>query len=49
MDGRSWIETARRIEGHGYDIATMPDHFDVQLAPMPALQAVLDKSSSKSA
>jgi probable F420-dependent oxidoreductase len=46
MDGRSWIETARRIEGHGYDVATMPDHFDGQLAPMPALQAVLDATTT---
>jgi probable F420-dependent oxidoreductase len=41
-DGRRWVETAKRIEDLGYAVATMPDHFTDQLAPMPALQAVLD-------
>ncbi|HYN32601.1 MAG TPA: TIGR03621 family F420-dependent LLM class oxidoreductase [Ilumatobacteraceae bacterium] len=40
-DGPTWTETARRIESLGYAIATMPDHFTEQLAPMPALQAIL--------
>ena len=39
--GADWDEQARRIESHGYDIATMPDHFHDQFAPVPALQAVL--------
>ena len=36
------MELARRVEGHGYDVLTMPDHFDDQLAPVPALMAVAD-------
>jgi probable F420-dependent oxidoreductase len=44
--GAAWVEQARRIEGHGYDIATMPDHFDAQFAPMPALQAILSATTT---
>jgi probable F420-dependent oxidoreductase len=45
-DGPTWTETARRIESLGYAIATMPDHFTDQLAPMPALQAILDATTT---
>ncbi len=31
--GTDWVEQARRIEGHGYDVATMPDHFDAPVRP----------------
>lgn len=41
-----WREIARRIEGLGYATATMPDHFTEQLAPMPALQAILDATTT---
>ncbi len=44
--GREWTETARRTESLGYSVATMPDHFTGQLAPMPALQAVLDATTT---
>ncbi len=44
--GAEWVEQARRIEGHGYDVATMPDHFDAQFAPVPALQAVLSATTT---
>ncbi len=44
--GGEWAETARRVETLGYDVATMPDHFGGQLAPMPALQAVLDATTT---
>ncbi len=44
--GVDWAEQARRIEGLGYDIATMPDHFDGQFAPVPALQAILSATST---
>ena len=44
--GRDWADTARRVEALGYSVATMPDHFTGQLAPMPALQAVLDATST---
>jgi probable F420-dependent oxidoreductase len=32
-----WTELARRVEATGYSCLTMPDHFDDQLAPVPAL------------
>lgn len=41
-----WRETARRIEDLGYSTATMPDHFTPQLAPMPALQAIADATTT---
>jgi probable F420-dependent oxidoreductase len=44
--GREWVESARRMESLGYSVATMPDHFTGQLAPMPALQAVLDATTT---
>ncbi len=44
--GEAWAEQARRIEAHGYDIATMPDHFDDQFAPMPGLQAILSATTT---
>ncbi|MEN9804425.1 MAG: hypothetical protein RIS41_1272 [Actinomycetota bacterium] len=39
LSGRAWTELARRAEGLGYSTLTMPDHFDDQLAPVPALTA----------
>ncbi len=44
--GREWVEQAKRIEACGYSIATMPDHFNEQWAPMPALQAILDATTT---
>lgn len=44
--GVHWSDTARRIEALGYATATMPDHFTDQLAPMPALQAILDATTT---
>jgi probable F420-dependent oxidoreductase len=44
--GADWVEQARRIEAHGYAVATMPDHFDAQFAPVPALQAVLSATTT---
>jgi probable F420-dependent oxidoreductase len=41
-----WREVARRTEDLGYSIATMPDHFTPQLAPVPALQAMADATST---
>ena len=37
-----WTELARRIEGHGYSCLTLPDHFDNQLAPVPALMSAAE-------
>ena len=39
LSGRAWTELARRVESLGYSTLTMPDHFDDQLAPVPALTA----------
>lgn len=35
----AWAAKARRVEDLGYATLTVPDHFDDQLAPMPALAA----------
>lgn len=45
-DRTTWVETARRLETLGYDTATMPDHFTDQLAPVPALQAIADATTT---
>jgi probable F420-dependent oxidoreductase len=37
--GPAWTELARRVEATGFSTLTMPDHFDQQLAPIPALSA----------
>jgi probable F420-dependent oxidoreductase len=34
-----WVDLARRAESAGYAVLTMPDHFNEQLAPVPALMA----------
>lgn len=41
-----WREFARTAEDLGYSIATMPDHFTPQLAPVPALQALADATTT---
>ncbi len=38
-DAASWTALARNAESLGYSTLTMPDHFDDQLAPVPALMA----------
>jgi probable F420-dependent oxidoreductase len=45
-DRHTWVDTARRLEALGYDTATMPDHFSDQLAPVPALQAIADATTT---
>ena len=37
--GMDWIATARRVEDMGFSTLLMPDHFEDQLAPVPALAA----------
>lgn len=44
-DAAAWRELARRVEGAGYGVLTMPDHFDDQLAPVPALMAAADATT----
>lgn len=39
LSGPAWVERVRRIEGLGYSIVHVPDHFRDQLAPVPALTA----------
>lgn len=41
-----WRDLARRAEAAGYSCLTMPDHFGDQLAPIPALMAAADATSS---
>lgn len=45
-DAQTWIDAGRRYEDLGYSVITMPDHFDEQLAPIPALQALADATES---
>jgi len=44
--GSGLADTARQIESWGYATVTMPDHFDDQLAPVPALQAMLSATTT---
>jgi probable F420-dependent oxidoreductase len=44
--GAEWRELARRVEGNGYAVLTMPDHFTDQLAPVPALMAAADATTT---
>jgi len=41
-----FVEKARKLEDSGYSTMFMPDHFDDQLAPMPALMAVADATTT---
>jgi probable F420-dependent oxidoreductase len=41
-----WVDLARRVEANGYSVLTMPDHFDEQLAPVPALMAAADATTT---
>jgi probable F420-dependent oxidoreductase len=45
-DASAWVDQARQAEDLGYDILTMPDHFGGQLAPVPALMAAADATST---
>ena len=45
-DAASWTGFARRVESLGYSTLTMPDHFDDQLAPVPALMAAAAATES---
>src|SRR5580692_4738671 len=43
---RSWAEQARKAEDLGFSTLLMPDHFGDQLAPVPALMAAADATTS---
>jgi len=42
----AWVELARTCEDLGYSSLTVADHFDDQLAPIPALMAAADATTS---
>ncbi len=44
--GASWAEQARRAEDLGYSTLLMPDHFGDQLAPVPAMMAAADATTT---
>jgi len=41
-----WVAKARRVEELGFATLCMPDHFDDQLAPMPALLAAAEATTT---
>lgn len=43
---RAWAEKARKIESLGYSTLFIPDHFNDQLAPMPAMMAAADATAT---
>ena len=45
-DPTSWAHLARRCEDLGYDVLTIADHFDDQLAPIPAMMAAADATTT---
>lgn len=45
-DRSAWVDLARRTEDAGYSCLTMPDHYDTQLAPVPALMTAADVTTS---
>jgi probable F420-dependent oxidoreductase len=44
--GKEWAESARELEDLGYSTLFIPDHFDDQLAPVPALMAAAGATST---
>lgn len=45
-DAVTWRDLAQRTEAAGFDVLTMPDHFGEQLAPVPALMAAADATTT---
>src|SRR3984957_14878806 len=43
---KSWADQARKAEDLGFSTLLMPDHFGDQLAPVPALMAAADATST---
>jgi probable F420-dependent oxidoreductase len=41
-----WVDLAHRCEDKGYSCLTMPDHFDDQLAPVPALMTAANVTTN---
>jgi probable F420-dependent oxidoreductase len=44
--GEEWAEKARKIESLGFSTLLIPDHFNDQLAPMPAMMAAADATTT---
>jgi probable F420-dependent oxidoreductase len=44
--GEAWREKARKIEDLGYSTLLIPDHFDDQYAPMPAMAVAAEATST---
>src|SRR5215831_19399391 len=42
----AWIARARQIERLGYAVLLVPDHFGEQLAPVPAMMAAAEATTS---
>ena len=42
----AWVDLARRAEGNGFSVLTMPDHFGDQLAPVPAMMTAADVTTT---
>lgn len=45
-DAAGWRALARKVEDLGWSTLTMADHFDEQLAPIPALMAAADATTT---
>jgi probable F420-dependent oxidoreductase len=41
-----WAEKARKVESLGYSTLLIPDHFNDQLSPMPAMMAAADATAT---
>ncbi|MCX6533166.1 MAG: TIGR03621 family F420-dependent LLM class oxidoreductase [Actinobacteria bacterium] len=41
-----WLDIARRTEDQGYSCLTMPDHYDEQMAPVPALMTAANVTTT---
>jgi probable F420-dependent oxidoreductase len=46
LSGREWAAQARKVEDLGYSALTMSDHFGDQLAPLAALMAAADATTT---
>jgi len=46
LEGRTWADTARHVEEVGYSTLFLPDHFGDQLAPVPAMMAAADATTT---
>jgi probable F420-dependent oxidoreductase len=44
--GQDWAAVARRVEDHGFSSLFVPDHFGEQLAPVPAMMAAADATTT---